>query len=313
MKEEILFTVDVPYRRALPVRGFRFGSPEKKSLAVMGALRGNELQQMYIAARLVQSLKRLEAEGALAADCGVLVVPCANQFSMNVGRRFWAADNTDINRMFPGYEQGETTQRIAARLFAALQGFTWGVHLASFHLPGDHPPHVRLMKTGYEMPEDALGFGLPYVLLREPRAYDTTTLNFNWQIWNTRAFSLYTHSADPLDPEAAREAVEAILRFLRGKGLLLRDAAPAGFEPVTFEESALRSVLTAKGGVLLRKRKAGDLVKEGDELAELLEPCTGELEDTLRAVCDGRIFFACKAQLLTGHDVAFRILPASYL
>ena len=49
---------------------------------------------------------------------------------MNVGRRFWAEDNTDINRMFPGYDQGETTQRIAARIFEALQGYSYGVQMA---------------------------------------------------------------------------------------------------------------------------------------------------------------------------------------
>ena len=102
MREEVLFTVDTPYRHSLPVRGWYFGASGKKSLAVMGALRGNEVQQMYICARLIQTLEKLERDGLLAPDCGILAVPCANQFSMNVGRRFWAADNTDINRMFPG-------------------------------------------------------------------------------------------------------------------------------------------------------------------------------------------------------------------
>ena len=145
MREEVLFTVDTPYRHSLPVKGWRFGDPEKKSLAVMGALRGNEVQQMYICAQLIQTLEKLERDGLLSPDCGILVVPCANQFSMNVGRRFWAADNTDINRMFPGYDQGETTQRIAAHIFAAIQGYAYGVHLTSFYLPGDLLPHVRIM------------------------------------------------------------------------------------------------------------------------------------------------------------------------
>ena len=28
-------------------------------------------------------------------------------------------------------------------------------------------------------------FGLPYVVLRKVRPYDTTTLNYNWKIWET--------------------------------------------------------------------------------------------------------------------------------
>ena len=57
MKEEILFTIDAPYRPALPVRGWRFGNPEGRDLAVMGALRGNEIQQMYVCGRLISALQ----------------------------------------------------------------------------------------------------------------------------------------------------------------------------------------------------------------------------------------------------------------
>ncbi len=189
MRRVKLFTIDaLPYRQPIPVYGYRFGS-RKKTLAVMGAIRGDEVQQMYTAARLVRKFSELEAAGAFAPDCGVMVVPCAGQFSMNVSKRFWPLDNTDINRMFPGYGAGETTQRLADRIFTALQGYKWGVHLASFYLPGDFVPHVRIVDTGYQENEEGLDFGLPYLVIRKPHPYDTTTLNYNWQVWETRTFS----------------------------------------------------------------------------------------------------------------------------
>ncbi len=219
MREITLFTVDTPYRQKLEVKGWQFGNGEKKSLAVMGALRGNEIQQTFICSQLIQRLQEVEERGQLSPDCGVLVVPCANHFSMNVGSRFWAADHTDINRMFPGYDLRETTQRIAARIFQSLQGYRYGVQMASFYLPGDFLPHVRMMETGYQHTGEAQAFGLPYVVLRTPQPYDTTTLNYNWQIWDTQAFSLYTKETDCIDRTTARMAVEAVLRFLVEKGL----------------------------------------------------------------------------------------------
>lgn len=50
-------------------------------------------------------------------------MPCVNYYSMNIGKRFWSMDNTDINRMFLGYDLGETTQRIADGVFKQLQGY----------------------------------------------------------------------------------------------------------------------------------------------------------------------------------------------
>lgn len=311
MREEILFNVDAPYRHALPVKGWYFGNPEKKSLAVMGALRGNEIQQMYVCSLLIQSLQDLERQGLLSPDAGILVVPCANQFSMNVGRRFWAADNTDINRMFPGYDQGETTQRIAARIFAAIQDYTYGVHLTSFHLPGDHLPHVRIMSTGYEQAEEGLAFGLPYVVVRQPQPYDTTTLNYNWQVWDTQTFSLYTPETEDIHPASARQAVQAILRFLCSKGLCLQEISSAGITPKIFQESCLHNILSSFGGLLLCSRMSGDVVKPGQILADILDPCSGQILEHLRSDCTGQVFFARRSRLINGHEVAFRILPSA--
>ena len=313
MREELLFSVDTPYRQPLPVRGWRFGPPEEKSLAVMGALRGNELQQMYVCSQLIQALQAAEAEGRLSPNCGVLVIPCANQFSMNVGRRFWAADNTDINRMFPGYDGGETTQRIAARIFQVLQGYRYGVQLTSFYLPGDFIPHVRIIETGYQHVEEAEAFGLPYTVLRSPQPYDTTTLNYNWQIWNTQAFSLYTRETSSVDRTDARPAVEAVLRFLTENGLLApgsgAPALPAGEHTTLVPEAQMHNVLSSTGGLFLRRHGPGELVAAGTPLAEIVDPCTGQIREVLTAACAGRIFFAHKIQLMNGHDVAFRILP----
>lgn len=120
-----------PFRDTFRIQGFRFGSGEK-SLAIVGAMRGDEIQQQYICSQLVRHLAQLEEEGRLVPGHEILLIPSANPFSMNIGKRFWPMDNTDINRMFPGYDQGETTQRIAASLFEAIQGYTYGIQLASF-------------------------------------------------------------------------------------------------------------------------------------------------------------------------------------
>ena len=159
MKRENLYTLQTPYRQDFSIQGFRFGSGER-SCAIVGGVRGNEVQQMYVCARLVQTLAQLEKQGAIPPGRELLVVPCVNHFSMNVGSRFWAMDKTDINRMFPGYDQGETTQRIAAALFQAVQGYRYGIHFASFYLPGDFVPHVRIMDTGYQTASLGNLFGL---------------------------------------------------------------------------------------------------------------------------------------------------------
>ena len=183
-------------------------------------MRGKEGQQLDVCARSIRRVGEVEAAHAITADREILVIPSVNHHAMNLGKRFWPVDNTDINRMFPGYDLGETTQRIAAGVFDKVKDYDYGIQFASFYLPGDFIPHVRMMDTGRQNTSLAGLFGLPYVVVRRPKPIDTTTLNYNWQIWDTSAFSLYTTETDFIDEVSARQAVAAVLRFLTRMGIL---------------------------------------------------------------------------------------------
>ena len=47
-------------------------------------------------------------------------IPSANPYSINTKKRFWCTDNTDISRMFLGYDLGETTQRMLSDGFREI-------------------------------------------------------------------------------------------------------------------------------------------------------------------------------------------------
>lgn len=306
MKQDILYTLETPYRQKFEIEGFRFGGGEK-ACAIVGGVRGNEIQQMYVCALLVRQLRRLEAQGCIAPENEILIVPCINHFSMNVGSRFWAMDKTDINRMFPGYDQGETTQRIAAALFGAVQGYRYGIHFASFYLPGDFVPHVRIMDTGYQTSSLGNLFGLPYVVMRTPQPIDTTTLNYNWQVWETNAFSVYTKETDEIDEESARMAVSAVLRYLSRVGVL-RYSCHSGYLSAVIQEKEMANVLTPAGGIFRRFCKPGDTVEYGQKLGVVLDPFTAEVVEEILCPTSGVLFFAVKKPLVTEHEVAFKII-----
>lgn len=306
MREEILFSMRAPYREDICVRGYAFGKGEK-SACVVGAIRGNEYQQLYVCSQLVQALQTLEERGAIVSNNEILVVPSVNSHSMNIGKRFWPVDNTDINRMFPGHDGGETTQRIAAGVFEKVQGYSYGIQLPSFYMPGDFIPHVRMMETGYQSPSLANLFGLPYVILRKPSPIDTTTLNYNWQIWNTNAFSVYTAETDQIDEVSARQAVAAILRFLTRMGIL-RYNSHGGYIASIIHEEDMVPVRTDAGGIYRRLRFPGDEVHCGDVLAEILHPLDGHVLVQVNAPTDGIIFFSHKKPVVTEHEVIYKII-----
>ena len=295
-----------PYRGDFIIRGYHFG-PREKSIAIVGSLRGDEVQQLYVASQIVKNLRIMEADGNLSPEHGILVIPTANPFSLNVMKRFWTMDNTDINRMFPGYGDGETTQRIAEAIFDAVRDYHWGVQLASYYMNGNFVPHVRIMHTGYEDTSHADAFGLPYVLLYEPRPYDTTVLNYNWQVFGTSAYSVYCGSTDIIHHDMAKLTWQSVLRFTNSIGATHAKVGPA-YRSDTFDESRLLTVKSAEAGILYLHCSVGQSVRRGDCLAQILDPLNGETLQRIEAPTDASVFFAHTKPLVYQDSRLFQLL-----
>ena len=306
MKKEILYQLKGLYREDFQIEGYRFGSGEK-SACIIGALRGNEMQQLYICSQLIRVLKDLEAHGAITHDHEILVVPSANRYSMNVGKRFWPVDNFDINRTFPGDVNGETIKQIAGNLFEKVRGYNYGIQFASFYMQGDFIPHVRMMETGYQSASLANLFGMPYVVIRKPKPMDTATLNYNWQMNGTNAFSIYTNSTDIVDDKSARQAVSSVLRFLTRMGILKYNNH-SGYIASVINEYDLMPVKTYDGGFYRRLKNPGDPVRHGELIAEVLDPCEGDVKNQIYAPTDGIIFFAHTAPMVMSNEVVYKII-----
>ena len=224
------------------------GNDGGKRLCVVTGIHGDELEGQYVAFLLNQELQRHPEylRGVPLFDL-------------------------DMNRIFPGYMQGGTTQRIAGALFDAVKGYRYGIHFASFYLPGDFVPHVRIMDTGYQTSSLGNLFRLPYAVMRTPKPIDTTTLNYNWQIWESNAFSIYTSETAHIDEESAAQAVSAVLRYLSRVGVV-KYTCHSGYLSTVINENDLATVLTPAGGIFRALRVPGQEVEYGDTIGEILDP-----------------------------------------
>lgn len=306
MKETIIYSFKGLYRDDFRVRGYEFGNGEK-SVCILGSLRGNEYQQIYVCSRLITKLKKLEQNGNITEGKSIMVIPCGNPYSVNIKKRFWSIDNTDINRMFPGYDKGETTQRIAAGIFDKINDYKYGVQFASFYMPGYFVPQVRMMKTGNENVDMAKKFGLPYVVLHSPRPFDTATLNYNWQIWETNAFSIYTSSTEKIDKASADQGVNAVLSFLAKEGLIEYHNISERKTKVV-ESDKFLSVRANNAGFLESLVKAGEHVIKGQVMAYVTDPYTSDVLQTVTASEDAVVAFEYDSPIAYKNTALFKLI-----
>ena len=309
-----LFSYETPFIGEHDINGYIYGindnsseADTEKSAAIVGAMRGNEYQQLYICSLLSEKMSQLEESGDIVQGKSVMIIPAVNGSALNAGRKYWLSDDSDINREFPGNPNGPATSRIAYSLLSQLKEYNFGIQMPSFYMKGKFIPHVRMMKTGYESTNLANLFGLPLVILNDMRAFDTATLNYNWQLAGTQAFSIYSGGIDRIEEEYAELAVFAILRFLSRMGII-RYNSMGGQIATIMDEEEMVNVKSRAAGFLIKHVNVMNEVSRGDYLADIIDTMDGHVISKVVAPCDGIIFFMQDDPLIYQNEVAFKMI-----
>lgn len=297
-------------REPLVVEGFLFKGTKKKApkIAIVGAMEGEGILPLYCSSKLVDFFKNKIDRKKIKGD--ILIIPSINHYALNIGKRFWPLDNTDLNMMFPGYELGETTQRIAKRVFDVLQGYDYGISLERRPDPVNCLPYVKLLKSGFEDLETAKKFGYKIVHHRTMKSIDTVSLQYNWQLWETKAFSIMCPNINEVDNKISSQINQGILRFM-GKVGIIDYHVFAGYESTIVNRETIEVVKAPKSGIFVAKEMPGNYVSKGQLLGEVIDSLEGEVVHEFRASSDGMVTCHYSNALIYENAVAFRVAKIS--
>ena len=308
MKEEVLFEISSLSRNPLKVKGFRFGRVgTTPSCVIVGPMMGNAIDQLWIASQLVRFLRQHELANAAFVKGEILVVPTVNPYSFNMGKSFWPLDNTDIDVMFPGYDKGETTQRIAARLFEKTNNYDYAILLEARKDHVECIPYVRILQSSMGYVDDARAFGLDFIHVKEESPADTVSLTYNWQVWNAKAFSLISGKKGTLRKHEANKVFDAIVRFLAKKELIDFSTFEGSNGNIVMPND-IEAIKSSAAGLFDTLATIGDHVVHGQPLARIYNSLDGTLIQTIISPCDGIISCKYDYSLIFQNAIAYRII-----
>jgi len=303
--------MNTAFREAYKIYGYNYGVGDQEA-CIVGAMRGNEYQQLYICSLLSQKLAGLEAHGQIVPGKSIMIIPSLNYSAMNASHKFWLSDDTDINREFPGNPRGTATSRIAHAIFSIVKNYRYGIQFPSFYLQGRYIPHVRMMQTGHESTNLANLFGLPYVITSDIRSFDTTTLNYNWQIAGTDAFSIYSGGTERINQKDAEIAVSSVLRFLSRMGIIHYNCQ-GGYMPTVMQEEEMLSIKADDAGFFHQLVSTNEEVHRGQKLAVIINPMDGRMVSEVVAPADGIIFFVQEQPMIYQNVVIYKMIKKLHL
>lgn len=210
------------------------------------------------------------------------VVPMANPLAMAADKRNAPVDQLDLNRAFPGDEQGSYTERIAHILATAgLEdidavidlhgGGSWCVNAFVFEMEG-----------GRDL---SLCFPAPFIVKAPAR--DVSLTGFA-RARGATVTAVEMGGRGPGERGWAEKIAQGLLRALRVIGVIEADLAPPPVDPPIAVGGA--TVLRpAQGGIFLPALGAahiGTIVKKGALLGRLHHPATFAVLEEFRAPFD---------------------------
>ena len=305
MKKIDILTIESPNRAPLKVEGYLFGEENNgPSVAIVGALSGDHINQLFAASQFVDYLKVKEQEGMIKGK--ILVIPAVNTYALNMGETFWPLDKIDINMMFPGYDKGEATQRIAGKLFSALQGFDYGIILEGRRDQGMCLPYIKLIKSGYEDLEVAKSFGMRFIHYRTLSPIETVMLQYNWQLWGTKAVSLVFGKNGSISSNDTKNVHQSITRFMAHYKILENNLF-TGFESNIIDSKNIIVLKADRAGIFDSKVECGTYVTKGEVLGKIYDSMNGEKLQTITASYEGVVTCQYSYPLIFQNSIAFRM------
>jgi predicted deacylase len=229
MTQRILLHMTAPLREDFYILyhdiGEEFGPPR---IALVAGLHGNELNGVFVLSRLAAFLQEVAAgqQAGLRLCQRAIIIPAVNILGLNTLSRHWPFDHTDINRMFPGYDAGETTQRIAHAVLEAPRVAHYRVDLHSAALDFEEVPQVRLYDPSMDERALAQLFGLPAVIERPTNTIFTVTIGHAWKAHEGANFVLRAGYAGNLQLPHCERLFRALVTFLQRTGIVQGKPGP---------------------------------------------------------------------------------------
>jgi Predicted deacylase len=311
MNERNLLFMTAPTREDFTIPFHDIGEPGRRpKVAFVAGLRGDELNGVFVLSRLADFLTAV-ATGKHAHQSlqeRVIIIPAVNVLGLNTRSRQWPFDKMDINRMFPGYETGETTQRIAHAVLNATRDAYYRIDVHSANEYFEEMPQVRLYEPHDDERASACLFGLPAVIERPVNKLFTATLAYAWRAFDGENFVIQVGQAGNLQRQHCERLFHALVAFLLHSGIL--QGAEISEEDEDLHYFGLKQALplvSSSAGMFVSTLEVGSWLKAGDTIGYVYDSFNGRVLEEVRAPRAGLLTGIRRQPLLFEGDLLARI------
>ena len=270
------------------------GTSPGPTLCLTAAVHGDELNGIEVVRRIVHEVEPESLSGA------VIGVPIVNLQGFRRASRY-LPDRRDLNRYFPGRENGSFASRIAHSFFTkVIQNCNYLIDIHTGSLSRTNLPQIRANLLIPEVASFAEKMGSIVVLQSKG---SVGTLRRATVEAGIPAVTLEAGAPNNLQKGAVEDGVSSILSAMSSLGLAPQKFWRRNEEPVFYQSTWIRA---RQGGILFSKVELGDSVKKDSVLGLLSDPITNKTTEIITPI-EGRVIGMALNQVMYPGFAAYHI------
>lgn len=277
---------------------------DEKRIAVVTGTHGDELEGQFVCYEL---LRRLKAQPEMLKGI-VDIYPALNPLGIDSITRGVPMFDLDMNRIFPGNEDGPMMETLAAGIIDDLKGADMCVDIHASNIFLMELPQVRINElTAETLVPYAKKINVDFVWVHSSATVLESTLAYSLNMINVPTLVVEMGVGMRITKTYGYQLVEGLLNLMKEMGIW---EGPVGEirEPIVSSDHEVGYLNSDAAGIYLPSAKIGDIVKSGDVLGRVLNPLTGDVEQLVQAPIDGMVFTRREYPVVYSGSLLGRIL-----
>lgn len=259
---------------------------EEKRFCIVTGTHGDELEGQYVCYELNRRIQeqRRHLKGI------VEIYPALNPLGIDTITRAFPVVDVDMNRIFPGTEDGSVAELLAGKITEDLAGADLCIDIHASNIYIREIPQVRLNEsTSNNLLEYAKYLNTEFVWVHPAATVLESTLAHTMNMLGVPTLVVEMGVGMRITEKFCFQLVDGIFCLMKKLGIWDGDVLTPK-EPIISLGGEVGLVNAEKPGLFVPHVKHRHDIRKGEVIGEIVNPLKGTVEETLYAPCDGLIF-----------------------
>ncbi len=268
-------------------RVIKSGSSAKRVCIVTGT-HGDELEGQYVCFKLGEIL----SENLDLLDGTIEIYPALNPLGIDTISRGIPGFDLDMNRIFPGDENGVMAESVAAAVLADLKGADMVVDIHSSNIFLREMPQVRInIESAERLVPQAQLLGVDFIWVHDAATVLEATLAHSLNSTGTPCVVVEMGVGMRINHSLGNNLTEGIFNMLSSMGMWRGDVDRSKLAEGIISVGDSVSFLNAEGsGIFLTELKTSAIVEEGELIGTIVDPLSGDVVQRVTSPVYGYLF-----------------------